>query len=411
MVPGPASLIKMVLPIGRRGLVAAATALVALGLVVVFGRELASLSAIVFSRAAEKAQAVLLPAILDRPYDEIVDSKTAEAVEIEQYLEELEQPAARTPEALGLDLSSVAAYERSSSELRARLATSLGYPPQAPAPLTNAPTLVQFAEDALATYSDFSVPVFAGVRARGVFMMPRTAGEKTPLIIAVHGRGGMPERPRNGKLTVVGRSNRDLALGALEKGYAVWEPQLVFYAKDRPADIRERLDMRARQYGTTLPAIEIAKIRRGLTALLDTGRIDPTRVAMVGMSYGGFYTLYTTALDDRIRVAVVAAYFNDRKAILDATEPFGNSDWRFPNSLSVFQDATVASLICPRPLQVQAGDHDQLFPIAGARRAIPGARVPYARLKIEDRFSFVEFAGRHDFNGDAAWSFIERAFK
>jgi dienelactone hydrolase len=241
-------------------------------------------------------------------------------------------------------------------------------------------------------------------------MIPRSASDKVPLVIAAHGRGGMPARPKNGKLTLVGRSNRDLALGALKKGYAVWEPSFVFYARDRPDDFRERLDVRAKECGTTLPAIEIGKIIGGLDALLERPEIDTARVAMVGLSYGGFYTLYTTALDDRIRVAVVAAYFNDRQAVLDSSEPFGRSDWRFQNSLSVFHDTTMAALICPRSLQIQAGDHDQLFPIEGVRKTVPAARNFYERLNIGERFSFVEFVGRHEFNGEEAWKFVDRSF-
>lgn len=59
-------------------------------------------------------------------------------------------------------------------------------------------------------------------------MMPRSAAGKVPLVIAAYGRGGLPARPRSGKLAVVDRSDRDLARGALQNGYAVWEPIFVF---------------------------------------------------------------------------------------------------------------------------------------------------------------------------------------
>jgi hypothetical protein len=99
-------------------------------------------------------------------------------------------------------------------------------------------------------------------------------------------------------------------------------------------------------------------------------------------------------LDDRIQVAVVAAYCNDRAAILDSTEPTGMPDWRFPNSLRKFTHPNVAALVCPRPLQIQAGDHDQLFQINGARKVGRAVRQLYARLNVADRFSYFEFVGR-----------------
>ena len=188
----------------------------------------------------------------------------------------------------------------------------------------------------------------------------------------------------------------------------MWEPTYVFYRQDGPDDLRERLAVRAVEAGTTLPAIEIAKTVGALDALTRRPDIDPTRVAMVGMSYGGFYTLYTTALEPRIKAAVVAAYFNDREAVLDGSDPYGFLDWRFPDSLGHLRDPSVAALVCPRPLLIEAGSHDQLFPVAGARRAAPQAAEIYQRLGVGDRFRFWEFTGRHDFNGREAWDFLDR---
>jgi dienelactone hydrolase len=377
-----------------------------------FGEEALKLSTIGFGRARDKTVEAVKGPVLARNYDAVVGVNTQQVKELEGYVDSLQAEANRTPERLGLSFQSEADYAHSCQTLRQSLASNLGYPPPGLLPGRSRPTLVRISADKTASYYDLTVPVFEGVNVRGLFIMPRRTDPsgRTPLIVAVHGRGGMPDAPASGQLSAVSRSNRDLAFGAVQKGYAVWEPLLVFYGDGYPPDIRDRLDTRARQSGTSLPAIEIAKMMRGIDALLETQPLDSSRVAMVGMSYGGFYTLYTTALEERIAVGVVAAYFNDRKSILEASEPFGNSDWRFANSLSIFQDPTVAALICPRPLEIQAGDHDQLFPVEGARRAASDAAGIYARLNVADRFSYLEFVGRHDFNGEEAWRFIDRYF-
>ena len=116
----------------------------------------------------------------------------------------------------------------------------------------------------------------------------------------------------------------------------------------------------------------------------------------------------TKETDARIRVAVVSAYFNDREAVLEASEPGGFLDWRYPESLSLWRDPAVAALVAPRPLLIEAGTQDQLFPIEGARRAAPQAAQFYARQGLAERFRFLEFAGRHDFEGQAAIAFIEK---
>ncbi len=384
--------------------------LLAVALGVLFGPEAVALARIAFGRTVDKVEERVLPVPLKRKYAEVIAANTEQAAEIERYLDHLNPAEKRAPEGLGLNFASEAKYRESCAGIRSLLASSLGYPPPGAASAVEAPALTRLSEDELATYYELSVTLFDGVRAGGVFMMPRAPSGKVPLVIAIHGRGPMPARPAGGKITVVGRSHRDLARGALRRGYAVWEPILAFYAQGYPADMRERLAVRAVECGTTLPAIEIAKITRGLDALLLTGKIDSARIAMVGVSFGGFYTLYSAALDERISVAVVAAYINDRQLVLALNEPFGNLEWRFPNSLSLFQDATMAALICPRPLQVQAGDHDQLFPIKGARETVPGIRSIYGRLGVGQRFSFAEFVGRHDFREDLAYEFIGQFF-
>lgn len=337
--------------------------------------------------------------------DALVESTTAQAAQIDRYL--LARRAAAADEAQRrLDFSDPAAYARSADALRNELRASLLYPP----PGMGAAEIVEETDlgaDSVATYRRLRIRVLPGVESIGLYLRPRGVDGPLPLVIAAHGRGGPPERTPDGTLPMMGHGNRDLARGALARGYAVWEPTFVFYAKDAPDDLRERLTVRATEAGTTLPAVEIAKTVGALDALLRRPDLDPARVAMVGVSYGGFYTLYTAALEPRIKAAVVAAYFNDREAVLDGSDPYGFLDWRFPGSLGSLRDPTVAALVCPRPLLVEAGSHDQLFPVAGARRAAGQAAEVYRRLGVEERFKFWEFTGRHDFNGREAWDFLD----
>ena len=56
-------------------------------------------------------------------------------------------------------------------------------------------------------------------------------------------------------------------------------------------DTRNKTDERLRLIGTSLTAVEIAKISRSLDFILTRPEVDPARVAMVGLSYGGYYAL------------------------------------------------------------------------------------------------------------------------
>src|SRR5690606_17917431 len=85
---------------------------------------------------------------------------------------------------------------------------------------------------------------------------------------------------------------------------------------------RQDLDKMLRNVGTSILAVELYKLQRGLDAVLERPEVDPERVGMMGLSYGGLYTQYATALDPRIRVGVSSCFFNDRKL-------YSRDDWSF----------------------------------------------------------------------------------
>jgi dienelactone hydrolase len=364
------------------------------------------------SRARDAAVNQMSPPLYRERHRRVVERAFEQVDQIAAYHQAQRrgaEPDAGAALLASLDFSSPEAYARSARPLRERFAASLRYPPpglETVAPKPPAETLL--GEDEIAVYRELRIPVLPGVDAVGTYMRPKTAGadERLGLVIAAEGRGGIPAAAKDGGVPVVTRSARNLAWDALRHGYAVWMPVFVHYGRGGD-DARDRLTVRAWEANTSLTAIELAKLVRAIDALTQRPDIDAGRVAMAGHSYGGFYTLYATALDPRIRVAVVSAYLNDRESVLDASEPYGFLDWRYPGSLSLWRDPSVVALVAPRPLLIEAGNQDQLFPIEGARRVAPEAAQFHARLGAADRFRFLEFAGRHDFDGDAALRFID----
>jgi len=380
-----------------------------------FARPLYELFWIAVQRGRERLAEKNNPAAFAMPGDDVIALNTRVVGEVEQYLTKFR--ARPQPILEKIRYTSLVDYANSTLPLRAALRRSLGYPLSGRVEGNDFSTVREqpLGEDAIATYSLLSIPAVGDsgtglVHSVGVLILPKKRSGKIPLIIAAHGRGGMPDLAQSGKIPVLQGSQRDLARGALERGWAVFEPIFLFYGKDYPEDIRYALALRAQQSGTSLLAMEFTKTERSIDYLLTRPEFDPERLAMVGISYGGFNTLYSTALDPRIRVAVVAAYFNDRAAVLDDAEPSGFMDWRFSQSTDLLRDPQIAALVCPRPLQIQAGTQDQLFPIAGARRASAEAGEYYRKLGSGSVFQYHEFVGRHDFDGPAAWDFIAQAF-
>ena len=75
---------------------------------------------------------------------------------------------------------------------------------------------------------------------------------------------------------------------------------------------------------------------------------------MTGLSYGGYFTLYTMALETGIRVGYAVGEFNDRDAY-----PWYDRTY-FGDSLR-FHDAEVAALCAPRKLIIWIGKADPVF--------------------------------------------------
>ncbi|MBM3761307.1 MAG: hypothetical protein FJW36_13795 [Acidobacteria bacterium] len=263
--------------------------------------------------------------------------------------------------------------------------------------------LVKSGEDTVATYYRTFLPVANNLDAYGLYIVPKKlAARRTPLVISKHGGGGFPEMATfNG-----GTNYKDQVRGAVSEGYAVYAPHSVMYPfGDRdagtiiPAEVRKLLDERFRASGTSLASIEVQKVSLVLDELLKRPEIDPQRVAMIGLSYGGFYSLYTASLDPRIKVVVASCSFPDEPAITDG---------KTAGRLFDMNPADVASLIAPRPLQVQSGIHDKLIPIDQSRQASRRVSLVYEKLNEKDKFVFEEFDGGHEFRGSLVWPFLRK---
>jgi purine nucleoside permease/dienelactone hydrolase len=275
------------------------------------------------------------------------------------------------------------------------LASKIGFP--APGLTAGTPRLERAGEDSIGTYFRCWIPLGAGLESYGLYIVPKGAPGPTPLVIAKHGGGGSPELA----LYEGGGNYHDMIRGPVQRGYVVYAPLTITYPyRDRdhntpiPQEVRAQLDKDFRARGTSLMAVEVTIIQRSLDAVAKFPDVDPSRIGMIGLSYGGFYTLYTAALDPRIRVAVASCSFREQNQVPQPEE--GRPVDMAP--------AEFVRLIGPRALQVQSGVNDTGFPIDSVRRAA-------ASVKETPGFEFREFDGVHEFRGDLAWEFLEKHLK
>lgn len=340
-------------------------------------------------------------------YEESVSAtnplRTEQVHELDGYIQTLKQDKERLNALFNPDYASPSAYIASTRRLRQAFAKSIGYPP--PGKPTAEPVLFQkVGEDSIGDYFRVKISVLPGVHCVGIYIVPKDLKARAPLVISMHGGGGSPEIA----LFHGGSNYHDMVRGGVKKGYIVFAPTHLFFADGYPRDIRNRIDDRMRLVGTSLTAVEIAKISRSLDVILKRPEVDPKRVAMVGLSYGGYYTLVTTALEPRIKVAVSSCYFGVQEGRYAQDELGVPSDFRFPDRFSLFTDRELVAMICPRALEIQAGRDDNASHREMGKVLAPPSAEYYRQLGREDSFRFVVFNGGHEFWDATAWEFLAK---
>jgi pimeloyl-ACP methyl ester carboxylesterase len=70
--------------------------------------------------------------------------------------------------------------------------------------------------------------------------------------------------------------------------------------------------------GEIVPLRQVADVRNALGYLETRAEVDPTRLAVVGVSFGGGNALYAAAVDDRVRAVVAVSPVTDGRAWMRA---------------------------------------------------------------------------------------------
>lgn len=288
------------------------------------------------------------------------------------------------------DFTSLAAYEQSLPRYREELKALLGWPLTDGWSMdTPSASMHRVAEDDLGRISRVLIETLPGIHTYGLFFRPSGKGP-FPLVVSQHGGGGTPELCSG----FFGSANyNDMTRRILKRGVAVFAPQLMLWKADNfgPDQQRDVIDRRLKQVGGSLAALELYRIFRSLDYFSQHRDIDANRIGMMGLSYGGFYTLFAAALDVRIRAALSSCFLNNRKM-------YDFSDWVWFHAAHRFMDAEVGALVCPRAFYVEVGLKDDLFNVRHARPEARKLQSVYQRLGKPDAFHYEEHEGGHEFD-------------
>jgi len=232
-------------------------------------------------------------------------------------------------------------------------------------------------------------------------------------LIALHGHGTFGVKSIVGiadsaaETQFIQAFNMDYGRQLALQGFRVYAPLLRGFAErmetpptdgDMWQSSCKTLSLNAMLCGKTLLGMRLVDVMR-LIDYIGT-RNEAEKLGCVGFSGGGTLAMYLTALDDRIGCAYLSGSVNTFRDSLMSIEHCPCN--YVPGILQYAEMGDLAGLIAPCPLLVEAGEHDPIYPIVGAKQALETLRQIYGCFDANDRLGFHIFDGEHRWDGSPA---------
>jgi len=255
-------------------------------------------------------------------------------------------------------------------------------------------------------------------------LKPKDNKKKYPAIIAVHGHGS------GGKYAVAGRKdipeiaeaikkyNYDYGIQFVENGFLVFCPDARGFGERQERWAKGNilassclwLNNMAIPLGITVAGMWAWDIHRLIDYIQTREDVVKNQIGCAGLSGGGLQTLWASALDDRIKCAVISGYMYGYKESL--LEMCTNCSCNYVPHLYEYLDmGDIAALIAPRPLLIETGTRDPLNGKSGLKNVYSQTSIiknAYKILGREKMFLHDVFEGEHRWHGEKAIPWVKK---
>lgn len=293
--------------------------------------------------------------------------------------------------------------------VRGRLDELLGAPPSR-VPLDIELTQTVDAGDHLRHRIVFDSEATMAVPAYLLVPKERVTAPAGTAVLAVHGHG--PGKEMICGLT--GPEQDHYALELVRMGHVVLAPDLRCFGERQdpqwdPSRYKYDCDWNlvAATMADTVPlAQNLWDLHRSIDVLEGHPLVDPARIAVVGFSYGATMSLFCAATDTRVRAAVLSGYLSSWRST--HTVPWNMCGSQvLPGQLGRLEHLDLAALVAPRPLLVESGTEDILFPADTARETVGRLREVYRALGADPALVVHDvFEGDHRWHGSMVRAFL-----
>ncbi|MDO8686294.1 MAG: alpha/beta hydrolase family protein [Clostridiales bacterium] len=280
-----------------------------------------------------------------------------------------------------------------------------------------------------------------GCRIPAYLLVPKNLKDPAPAIVALHDHGAMFYW---GKEKSVEHTNWNQALknhidsyyagvplasGLAKRGYVVLVIDSLFFGErrfkleDYNGYFKERLERfeheseeYIREYNIIEQEIESELVKAvfyagytfmgirtwddmaSVSYLCSRPEVDPGRIGCIGLSMGGHRSGWLSAMDDRIKCAVVIGWMARYKEMVEQRLTNIAWMWAVPGLYENLDYPDVISLSVPKPLLIVHGSKDALFPDESGQKAIEVIRKVYNKADCGQNFTAEIYDAHHEFN-------------
>lgn len=218
-------------------------------------------------------------------------------------------------------------------------------------------------------------------------LKPKEFKDKSPAIIYIHGH----TEYGIGKADAL---KKPIASELCRQGYMIICPDSKCFGERMipgfsGSDGERLIAMNCLLDGKTWAGQQVWDIMRTVDYLESRDDVDTSRVGCYGMSMGGFECYFTSALDQRIKVAVVAGALSTFESVIKEKWIVAY-DFYIPNIRKYADVWDIYSLIAPRALLIAAGNADPHFPRYAAEQIYQRTRETYRALGAPEKLKIVE---------------------
>lgn len=289
----------------------------------------------------------------------------------------------------------------------------------------NAETIAEWEDDGLIKRRVI-FDVEEGLSAIALLFRPADARGKLPGILACHGHGQfgkeavMGDRSEPACMASIDSHNYDYGLQMAKAGFAViaidwrgfgerndkFKPHFIDPAGPN-RDLCNVHFIRASLLGMTLLGMNVNDGMCAIDYLCAQDFVNPERIGVMGLSFGGTMTTWMSICDERIKAADIICY-SDRFSDFAIRDANTCGSQLTPGLYDLCDLPDLQGLIAPRPLLVEIGAYDRCFIIDSAMSCYREVEKIYTAAGARDRLELDLFDGGHAWGANKTGKFFHR---